>query len=185
MEKFDGKKWLIYSVVALCCVWLLICASSCNTSKFDSKRIAKIAQRNPQIIAKNCKKEYPCITVKSDTIRDSIDNIIFVECDSIIRTDSLIEYVPVKVIKKVNVPSETIIVTKTIKDSAEIYLFKDSISDLNKQLKDAQIRINKQSDTIDSQRKIIAHKGKENWIWRILLAILVGGYIWRKAKGST
>lgn len=183
MEKFDGKKWLFYVVVAMCSVWLLTCASSCNTVKLDSKRIAKIAHRNPQIIAKQCFKDYPCTTSKTDTIRDSIDNVIFIECDSVFIHDSLVEFVPV--LKKVTVPSVTKTVTITVKDSAENFLFRRTIDSLSRKLIEAEIKEKAYLATIDNQQGKISQKNKENWAWRIGIALLVGLFIWRKAKGST
>lgn len=181
--KKERNFWLdmVFIIVSIAVAVFFGCLfSGCNTVKLDSKRIAKIAHRNPQIIAKQCFKDYPCIKVQSDTIRDSIDNVVFIECDTMIIHDSLVEVVPV--LKKVIVKGERITVTEYVKDSAEYFLFHETINNLDIELNAANTRLQKQSDTIDSQRKIIAHKGKENWIWRIIALALIGFNIFRFAK---
>ena len=181
--KKERNFWLdmVFIIVSIAvAVFFGLLFSGCNTVKLDSKRVAKIAHRNPQIIAKQCFKDYPCIKVKSDTIRDSIDNVIFIECDTMIIHDSLVEVVPV--LKKVIVKGERITVTEYVKDSAEYFLFHEAINNLDIELNAANTRLQKQSDTIDSQRKIIANKGKENWIWRIIALALIGFNIFRFAK---
>ena len=161
----------------LAIIILLLAIFSCNTSKLDSKRLAKIEQRHPEKIAAICVKDYPCTTTKSDTIYDYKDSVIIVDCpDTAIVHDSLVEYVGVKKYIKVPIPvklSERVII-KTVEDSAKIYLFYQTINDMDKELKDAQIRINKQSDVIGSQRIIISHKTKSQWLWFIVAMGMIG-----------
>ncbi len=184
--KKERNFWLdmVFIIVSIAvAVFFGLLFSGCNTVKLDSKRVAKIAHRNPQIIAKQCFKDYPCIKVQSDTIRDSIDNVVFIECDTMIIHDSLVEVVPV--LKKVTVPSVTKTVTITVKDSAENFLFRRAIDSLSRKLIEAEIKEKAYLATIDNQQGKISQKNKENWAWRIGIALLVGLFIWRKAKGST
>ena len=143
--KKERNFWLdmVFIIVSIAvAVFFGLLFSGCNTSKLDSKRVAKIANRNPQIIAKQCFKDYPCIKVKLDTIRDSVDNVVFIECDSlvIVRLDSLVEYVPIKVLKKVMVPCVSRTITEYVKDSAEYFLFHETINNLDIELNAANTR---------------------------------------------
>lgn len=162
------KPKLFAGILAI--IILLLAIFSCNTSKLDSKRLAKIEQRHPEKIAAICVKDYPCTTTKSDTIYDYKDSVIIVDCpDTAIVHDSLIEYVGVKKYIKVpfNVKLPERVIIKTVEDSAKIYL-------INSKLIEAEIKAERQSNTIEGLRKIIAHKSKENWLWRILAIVLIG-----------
>ncbi|WP_460374596.1 hypothetical protein, partial [Staphylococcus aureus] len=67
------KPKLFAGILAI--IILLLAIFSCNTSKLDSKRLAKIEQRHPEKIAAICVKDYPCTTTKSDTIYDYKDSV--------------------------------------------------------------------------------------------------------------
>lgn len=184
----DHKKTLVYILIASFVIWVLICGTSCNVTKHDAKKLSKIAERSPEVVAAKCVEKFPCVTMASDTIRDSVDNIIFVQCpddyvkDTVQVVNEKIVYKPVLIGKNnvvaVRVPQETITIVKSVKDSAELFL-------LHAELNKAKLALNKANEVIVSQGKEIAHKSKENWLWRILAMLLIGWQvfkIYRKLK---
>jgi len=137
---------------------------SCNTSKLYSKRLAKIEQRHPEKIAAICVKNYPCTTTKSDTIFDYKDSVVFVDCDSVVKHDSLIEYVPVKV--PVHLPIQIKTITAYKEDSAKIFLLQKEIKDLHQALIKTDLRHDNDGAIISSQRKKL-------WRWRVLAIVIL------------
>ena len=157
---------------------LFVCVliAGCNTSKLDSKRLAKIEQRHPEKIAAICVKDYPCTTTKLDTIYDYKDSVVFVDCDSVVKHDSLIEYVSVKV--PVHLPIQIKTITTYKEDSAKIFLLQKEINDLHQALIKADLRH-------DNDVAIISIQRTKLWRWRVLaiaLLIVLGIYTVYRVK---
>ena len=53
------KKYFIYLAIGVCLLLILIGWQSCSHLKLDSKRLSKIQDRNPQLIAGKCAALYP------------------------------------------------------------------------------------------------------------------------------
>mgnify|MGYP000848198981 FL=1 len=53
------KKYFIYLAIGVCLLLILIGSQSCGHLKLDSKRLSKIQDRNPQLIAGKCAALYP------------------------------------------------------------------------------------------------------------------------------
>mgnify|MGYP003434116604 CR=1 FL=1 len=116
---------------------LLLLLSGCKSaSELTYKAISKDRAK----VAEITRKEWPCVTVKSDTSyrTDTITDIITVQCpDTIaVRIDSFGVYQAVKVPVYIKVPVEgtiqTITVTKTIEDSAKITVLQTHVDKLKK-----------------------------------------------------
>jgi hypothetical protein len=100
---------------------LLVFLYGCYTAKDAQKDLNKVQEKHPQELAKVCKDKYPCLPKKTDTVEKVYYDLIEVECPEVyIERDTFIskDTIYVKVLK--TLPRKEIIVTKYIKDSAEL-----------------------------------------------------------------
>jgi hypothetical protein len=103
---------------------------SCN----PSKKLDKLNEKHPELLAKFCKDTFPCVISKVDTITNFDTNYITIECPDynlkdtiLIKRDKIIKGSAVlKYINKTN----TII--KTVRDSAQIVFCELELIALNK-----------------------------------------------------
>ncbi len=172
MTLTDKQKVLLLIASFVLSVFVSYIFSSCNPVKKAEKHINKAYKEDKATVARKMEVWFPCIPLATDTLYDSVDNIVFVECDSVFTHDSLIEYIPVK--KYINVPCVTKTIIKTVEDSSKTFLAYKTRDSIAAVLNNTQDSLKTARATISTQKAIIKHKGKENWIWRIIALVLIG-----------
>lgn len=115
---------------------IAILISSCST---PMQKLNKINDKNPTDVSEFCKDKFPCTTSGSDTSVKTEYDFIEIACanDTITQTDTLIipvhsnpkTYTITKT-KFVALPKEVTVVTKYIKDSAELAYYKDKLANV-------------------------------------------------------
>lgn len=103
----------------------------CYSAKDAQKDLAKVADKHPMELTKVCKDRFPCLPKKTDTVEKVYYDFIEVECPETIyieKRDTFIskDTIYVKITKKV--PSKEIIITKYVKDSAELQVALDQLA---------------------------------------------------------
>lgn len=162
---------------------ILLLLSSCYTQKKAMDQVLKADAKYPGIVATLARDKYPCtVLLKTDTTTLYEDSLVFIECpDSnyspndyanvILRTDTIrLAGSTVKVPVKIMVPSK--VVTRWYEDSAKIKLAAIAAEQCNKQV--TVLRAD-----VDRYRGRSEHRGKENWIWRIIATVLI---VWQAVK---
>lgn len=118
---------------------LLLLLTGCKSaSELTYKAISKDRAK----VAEITRREWPCVTVKADTLykTDSLYDLIEIQCpDTVaVRVDSFGVYQAVKVPVYIKVPqlviTKTVLVETTIRDMADSTVFQAKIDKLNKQL---------------------------------------------------
>lgn len=117
-------------------LFLLVFLYGCYTSKDAQKDLSKVQEKHPEELAKVCKDKYPCLPKKTDTVEKVYYDLIEVECPGTVyieKRDTIIskDTIYVKITKKV--PSKEIIITKYIKDSAELQVALNQLADCKQQ----------------------------------------------------
>jgi hypothetical protein len=129
MEKIHKTKR--YKAIGLVILTLIVILSGCYTPEKATKQADKALSKYPDKIAPKFREVFPCEVMKIDTVHDWQNSTVYVDCppQPEKQTDTL--YIPSKPIRvPATVKVERITITKTIKDSAEIFALKDTIADL-------------------------------------------------------
>lgn len=124
---------------------IAILISSCST---PMQKLNKINDKHPIDVSEFCKDKFPCVTSGSDTIVKTEYEYVEIACsnDTITQTDTL--FIPVHSKPKtytitktkfVALPKEVTVITKYIKDSAEIINLKDKLAEVT----EARLRLYK------------------------------------------
>jgi len=110
----------------------LVCLGSCATPKHIKKKLNKYNERHPEVVADFTRAKYPCILLGDTIVRkDTSYKYFFIDCpDSTITSQNDTIYLDkIKTVQKVvhktvqkvvAVPQQTKIITKIVKDSAEL-----------------------------------------------------------------
>ena len=110
----------------------LVCLGSCATPKHIKKKLNKYNERHPEVVADFARAKYPCILLGDTIVRiDTSYKYFVIDCpDSTITSQNDTIYLDkIKTVQKVvhkyvqkviAVPQQTKIITKIIKDSAEL-----------------------------------------------------------------
>lgn len=105
----------------------------CYTPKKADKVLNKAFANHPEVVAKKTRMWFPCIVSSSDTITQRDTTFIELQCpNDSTKKDTIYLNGKTKIItnsKVIALPSKTIYVTKSIKDSTDTYLY---ISQINK-----------------------------------------------------
>ena len=169
---------------------LILFLSSCSTAK---ELIDKAEKKDPKSVAEYAREKYPCKDLlKNDTAVIWRDSTIYIECPDtsannpyeVVRFDTvnnvITKIVPViKTIRvPVNVPIRTQVITKWYEDSAKMKIYATDLSGCNT----ANENLQASNDSLSTKA---AHRGKENWIWRIIASFFILLFIWRKYRQLT
>ena len=110
----------------------LVCLGSCATPKHIKKKLNKYNERHPEVVADFTRAKYPCILLGDTIVRiDTSYKYFVIDCpDSTITSQNDTIYLDkIKIVQKtvhktvqkiVAVPQQTKIITKIVKDSAEL-----------------------------------------------------------------
>ena len=121
---------------------ILAVISGCYTEKKAANDIKRADEKHPKVVSDYLAKHYPCEASITKIVHDTAFDFIEISCPDVPTMDSgKIDtvFIPVhskpktiEIIKKkiVRIPSETITITKLIKDSAEISSYKLKLADL-------------------------------------------------------
>lgn len=117
--------------------------SGCYTEKKATNDIKKADEKHPKVVTDYLAKHYPCKSNVTEVVHDTSYDFIEISCPDVpINNNSTgldTVYIPIhgkpktiEVIKNkiVRIPSETITITKLVKDSAEISSYKLKLADL-------------------------------------------------------
>lgn len=176
------------TLIQLILIGLVIMSfSRCYNSKKATEQVNKADSKFPEIVAKLARDKYPCSDLlKPDTLTTIKDSLIFVdvECpdtlttETVLRTDTLNNVITKTIRVPVNMPIQIRTITKWYEDSAKLKLA--SIE---------QNKLIKENERLTTENKIqskkITNKNKENWFWRIVAAVFIFLFIWRKWKQLT
>jgi hypothetical protein len=113
---------------------LIAFLTGCYTPEKATRQADKALDKYPEKIAPKFREAFPCEVMKIDTVHDWQNSTVYVECPpqvSLVDTFYL-EGEPIKVPATVRVKRVTI--TKTVKDSAEIFALKDTIETLKRDI---------------------------------------------------
>lgn len=104
----------------------LLLLAGCYTEKKAVKQADKAMKEYPKAINDKFRKEFPCVTSRVDTVvesfvsyRDTIIEIPITKSDTITMHDT--SYFNNIILRKIRLPREVVTITKSIKDSAEIW----------------------------------------------------------------
>ena len=172
----NNSIWVILLLLAI----TVVLFSSCYNSQKATDQVNKADSKYPDIVAKLARDKYPCTQLlKTDTAVIFKDTTVFLDCpDSIpkqyetVRFDTVNNVVTRIVKVPVTIHTAGQVITRWWEDSAKITISK---IDVNKLRADSS----KMTDHIAYLSKKIAHKTKENWIWRIIVALFI---IWQLFK---
>lgn len=111
-------------------LFLVLFLYGCYTAKDAQRDLGKVQEKHPTELAKACKDKYPCLPKKTDTVEKVYYDLIEVECPEVYieKRDTFIskDTIYVKVLK--TLPRKEIIVTKYIKDSADLKVALDELA---------------------------------------------------------
>jgi hypothetical protein len=132
---------------------------SCN----PSRKLDKLNAKHPELLAKFCKNNFPCVTTKIDTIKQIEYEFINVECPGYEAKDTVLitKYLKGSAVIKYEKQTNTII--KTVRDSAQIVFYELELIALNK----------KCAQYIEDNR-MLSNKvtTKNRWIMWLIIALL-------------
>jgi len=156
------KNKFFYLLVAISAAILLL---SCMSA---SKHLEKSFKKDKMLVAKVTRDSFPCITVKSDTLKisDTLYEVIDVKCPEN-GIDSFETTVAVKVPYKI---IEKVFITNNVEDSSKIFEMNGEIIALNVFMseKDDQILLLKK-DVVNLESKI--EKKNKKILWLIFFII--------------
>lgn len=158
--------------------------SRCSTAK---ELLEKAEKKDPAIVAAYARDKYPCTDLlRPDTVTLYEDSLVFIECpDSLyssndyanVITDTLWQPGQVRTVRvpvKILVPSQ--VITRWYEDSAKLKVLAVDIGKCTTE-RDALKASN------DSLKAKANRRGIENWIWRVIAAVLL--FFWIKGKLTT
>lgn len=128
----------------------LLLLVGCYTEKKAVKQADKAMKEYPKAINEQFRKEFPCVTTAADTVydikyHDTIIEVPVTIVDSIVKHDT--SFFNNVIIRNIRVPREVVTITKSIKDSAEIWqcqlLLEESTLQKNQLLEEIEKRDNK------------------------------------------
>jgi len=134
---------------------------SCN----PSKKLDKLNKKHPELLAKFCKDNFPCVTSKIDTIKEIEYEFVTVECPEYNAKDTIVitrnTVVKGSAVLKYVKQNNTII--KTVRDSAQIVLCELEL-----------IELNKKCNQLTSDNNLLKNKvsAKNRWISWLIIAFL-------------
>ena len=129
---------------------LLLLLAGCYTQKKAVKQAEKAMKEDPKAINEQFRKEFPCVNTAADTVhdityRDTIIEVPVTIVDSIVKYDTA--FFNNVIIRKIRLPREVVTITKSIKDSAEVWhcqlLLEESTLQKNQLLEEIEKRDNK------------------------------------------
>ena len=148
----------------------------------------KAERKDPTIVAKCARDKFPCTDLlKPDTSIVYKDSLVFVEIECpevmpdsvvLVKTDTVKNTIIKTIRVPVNVPVQIKYITKWYEDSAKQKI-------CNEALNKADLSIQKLQAANDTLTAKVAHRGKENWIWRIIASFFIILWVWRKYKQLT
>ena len=154
-------------------IWVLVWASSCSkyTEPTAIKQTTKANDKYPESIAKLVRGWYPCTITETNTVIETRDSIVYVDCPDLpqiihepsdtVYWDRVVNKVEVKTVKvPVHLPVEIRYITKWVEDSAKIFVLTNDLKTAVKKADDLQIRVDTMTDKRD--------------YWRIRFFILLG-----------
>jgi predicted nucleic acid-binding Zn ribbon protein len=140
---------------------------SCN----PSKKLDKLNEKHPELLAKFCRDTFPCVTSKVETFTSFDTNYVKINCaeynydsafiDTIWLTHSKTQLIKGDAVLQVLTKTNTII--KTIRDSAEIRSCEQELITCNNKCNDLLQQNNK------LQNKVTA---KNRWLMWLIIALL-------------
>ena len=169
--------WPVIGLLA----FVILLLSGCKTAQ---ELLDKAEKKDPAIVAKLARDKYPCTELlKNDTAVIWKDTTIYIDCPDTVRTNDfeIIKYdtinkTVVKTIRvPVNMPVRTQVITKWYEDSAKL-----KIAAVNSVRQLAEIE--KLQAQRDMYRDKSDHRGKENWIWRVIATILICWQVFKLLK---
>lgn len=122
---------------------ILFVLSGCMTSHKAVKKLNKIYNKKPVVVADFTRTKFPCITTSIDTLVDTAYDFIEVECpeqaagkiDTLYITKNGTKEIKVLTKEKiVALPQKTVTITKYIKDGADIFIKQNEIDALKHKL---------------------------------------------------
>jgi len=160
----------------------LLLLAGCYTQKKAVKQADKALREHPQVVGERFRKEFPCVTGRVDTVveyesimRDTIIEIIDTKIDTIENSDTVILFKTIE--KKITLPGKTVTITKSIKDSAEVWqcqlLLEESTLQKNALIEDIDKR-DKQINKLKSWRRWLI------WPYIIFIAYFILARVFRK-----
>lgn len=168
-------KWVWLALLTIIIIAIL---AGCSTAE---KLLDKAEKKDPAIVAKYARDKYPCTDLlKPDTAVIWKDSVIYIECPDntnpfeviTVRTDTVQNTVIKTVRVPVTVPIQVKYITKWYEDSAKLKVAAVELSGCNT----AVLKLQAANDKLSAKA---AHRGKENWIWRIIATVLICWQVWR------
>jgi hypothetical protein len=146
---------------------IFICSCSKYTEPTAIKQTTKANDKYPESVAKLVRGWYPCTTTEVNTVIETRDSIVYVDCpdlpqiihepnDTIYSTQAVLKTIKVPV----HLPVEIRYITKWVEDSAKIFIMTKD----NKQLYDKNIQLSDEIGQMTDNRDY----------WRIRFFILLG-----------
>lgn len=146
---------------------IFICSCSRYTEPTAIKQTTKANDKYPESIAKLVRGWYPCTITETNTVIETRDSIVYVDCpdlpqiihepgDTVYSTQTVVKTVKVPV----HLPIEIRYITKWVEDSAKIFVLTKELKTSVKKSDDLQIRVDAMTDKRD--------------YWRIRFFILLG-----------
>jgi methyl coenzyme M reductase subunit C len=159
-------------------VTIIATLASCSSAK---ELLDKAEKKDPAIVAKLARDKYPCTDIrKPDTAVVYKDSLVFVEVEcpevvvkeTVIKTDTVNNVITKTIRVPVTVRTSGQVITKWYEDSAKLKIYATLSSQLNKELE-------KVSAEKDQYKARSEHRGKENWIWRLIATVLICWQVWK------
>lgn len=157
---------------------IIILLSSCSTAQ---ELMDKAEKKDPAIVAKVARDKYPCKDIlKPDTAVVYKDSLVFVEveCPEVVTTETIIKTDTINnvVTKTIRVPvtirTAGQVITKWYEDSAKLKIAAMELQGCNTEV----LKLQASNDSLSAKS---AHRGKENWIWRIIASVLICWQVWK------
>lgn len=167
-------KMLKWFLIGLLCLIIIAILASCSTAK---ELIDKAEKKDPAAVAEYARDKYPCKDLlKPDTATLYKDTTIYVDCPDTGKIETgfeTIRFDTVKLpgqLKTIRVPvtirTAGQVITRWYEDSAKLKIASVNSTKQQAAIDKLQIERNKYKDKSD-------HRGKENWIWRIIASVLI------------
>jgi hypothetical protein len=137
---------------------LLLLLAGCYTEKKAAKQADKAMKEYPKAINEQFRKEFPCVTTKVDTLieayvtyRDTIIEIPVKKSDTVTLHDT--SFFNNVIVRKIRLPREVVTITKSIKDSAEVWQCQQLLEESTQQKNELIAEIEKRDNKIGGLKK--------------------------------